>query len=289
MKRLLVMGLCLGLLAGCAQVYDGPTEEKRVLVRQEWTSYHRFEGFAELEPITHLVEYGYDQEGNRAFLRQNFNGKDQWIRRSSYDEAGREIREAVSDYHWGIPILRQVEETTFDAAGRVQTKTTSSLKFWENSTTYYIYEGNIEIQTDGDGNEIHWCETRTDEAGRVAELVYRDFSYRYTYDAAGNTIRMERLQDGEITYVEDMTYDDQNRILSRSYLSGGERKTIRWTYDDARHTITCHRQDGSNHVEYYNGYGEMYYRADYDDEGNLSAEEYRTYDTILIRAKEDAS
>ncbi len=286
MKKLLMLLLCL-LLTGCAQSYDGPTVEARVLLQQEF-----FDVDGEERTCTFLVVNSYDVYGNLA--RTSTQRKDylEVVTNYRYDDQGRERSATTWETRWGIPIFRKQVNTTYDDQNRMVRQTVQPLAFWEGYHNDYTYADGVTTmtRTDRDGNQTLCWEEHTDDQGRISKNVYEDYTYHYHYDDAGNRIREERMDDARVTYWTDRTYDDQGRMLSQSYPStDGTLRTHRWVYDDEVHTVTLYRWDGYVTVEHYNEYGENYYTAKYNDRGVLTGEDWNTYGVIQVPTKEDAS
>ncbi len=308
MKKRILLALCLLLLTGCAQSYDGPTEEKRVLskVTSEWMP------FGDWSSIPSRTEYAYDIYGNRARVMEYRENELTSETRSRFDEEGRVISSQYIDHTAWIPHTTCRETWEYDDQGRIleQSQWEGWFKLiYRTETVYDDLGGHTRTYTQSDGrtditvhtvtrNEQGLVATSTyggdithyeyDEAGRLIKLVTADSVTCIVYDERGNEIHRETTSP-EGTYVSDQTYDDQGRPLTARYWgTDGEiyNDTV-YVYDDYGYTCTQTRRDGDSRQETYNSLGELLTVLDIGKDGQVHREEHYFYDTIEVPAQKE--
>ncbi len=276
MKRCLLLALCLLLLTGCAQSYDGPMEEKRVLLREEHASFS-----GDTRRITHTSEYQYDLYGNQVLI-----GVGNSSVKITYDDQGRQIRCT----NGSIPFFSTRQSYTYDDQGRLLTETYRPVRFWYGYTYTYQYEERKQTMTLTNwlGMVRYTEETYYDAAGNTLRQVLNEWEYHYTYDDQGHMLTARSYWNGEPETLNEYTYDDQGRLIQDvcTTLSRASATEItRVEYDDVQGTVTT--TTGTDRtVEYYNEFGERYRISTYKDD-ELTLETLFHYGTIQVAAKEE--
>lgn len=254
MKKLLSILLCLLLLAGCAETYDGPTELKRVLDSTEEVHIGQ-DGEVYYEV---WEDYSYDIYGNLAQTVSKVNGEPSLRTVYRYYEDGSMKSMTQYDLSGWFPRLILHGSYTYDDQGR-QTGLVqwSGLKRTEQTTVYddenrtvtTIFEGaTTVVQLNEEGKSLRSETTHDDGTIELIEHEYR-----------GNTHINRYYRNGELEKVYENTYDDQGRELSWTEIVDGERELI-WR------------------IEYGDGYEKKYYEAmervittGYNEDGTVKA------------------
>ncbi len=295
MKKCLSLLLCILLLTGCANIYDGPVQKERVLSQK--TSYHYY--YLD-EAYTTRERYDYDINGNLArVLSYNTqlleSEKLSWETRTRYDDQGRKTSETGIDHSGWFSHATQRESYTYDDQGRVLTHTYRD--FWGRMTneTAYAYDGATEKRTYTSVNDgVTSVSSYTqfyNEAGLPEKLQAEDGDEnRYFYDGRGNLTRREDWVEGKLYSTAQWEYDEQDRQICFTACDayGALQIQLFYEYDDTNRTMTRTNSDGSKRVEQYDENGDLVTVTDYDSDGEPQMEEHYFYDYIEVPAdKED--
>jgi RHS repeat-associated protein len=198
-----------------------------------------------------------------ASLVDAFEDRSGHVTNYSYDEALRQ-REITTS-------LGAVTDFTFDALGRVATKTDPA---GTTSYAYDLFDHPVQV-TDPDNVPDTHVRIETfayDNFGKLVQQTGADkYPITYTYDAVGNKIAMTDADNHETQW----TYTDRNLVATKTYADG---TSYAYTYDGADHPLT--RQDalGRTTTYAYNAQGlkaSITYPDDpaviftYDQQGNM--------------------
>ncbi len=288
MKRWIALALCL-LLTGCASTYDGPVEEKRVLSRCTTEYYHVLGEEADVS----WKSYTYDIYGNRAQVREYEDSKLTQERRYTYDERGNPITCATISHTGRFPHTVQRTESTYDAENRLTSHTVRDFWFRELYRYHYRYEGGrTTITRVEQGQEyVSWEEKYLDDAGQVQKVLSSAGSERRCfYDDAGNPIRVEQWEEGQLYGTTLRTFDDQGRVLQyQDYDAAGallNQTDYTYTQLEFSYTITSRFQDGTSRVEEFRPDGEPITIEYRDAQGQVTLRQFYIYDTIEVPKEE---
>ncbi len=226
--------------------------------------------------------YTYDERGNRLSATHT-----DWYDQKSeafftYDENNNLLTERLI----GADGQNNGEYTyTYDTEGRL-VKEVQCL-FGHTTTIDYTYNAEGKLLTErwdsGEGSWYVWEYTYPDS--NTEKKVYSsDTTTNYeeittVYDAGGNILRVNALQEGEFYYEQEFTYDERGNVLT-SYDSFGDIRVTN-TYD-ADGKLIAAKSTG----EYYDDKWEATYT--YDDKGNL-VEEVRGRTTTVYTYDADGN
>ncbi len=296
MKKLLMLLLCL-LLAGCAEVYDGPVEEKRVLSSVGTEHYYSIP--APDQTVTTTLwyttteRYTYDIYGNRAQVREYRDQELVREQRHTFDDRGNLTSTTYIDHTDWIPLPVSYEKHTYDAENRRTSMTHRDRWYREQYRYQFLYEGNrITTTYIADGREsITWSEELLDEQGRLQKDLDSDGSERrYFYDDAGNNIRLEHWAEGVLVRYSEYTYDDRSRMLSNTNweADGTIRSQLSYSYEDHDYgyNVTQNNHTGTTRVYEYNTLEELITVTVYDSSGAILMQQRYGYDLIEIPKEE---
>lgn len=233
MKKLLSLILCLLLLAGCAETYDGPTELKQVLDSTEEVHIGQ-DGEVYYEV---WEDYSYDIYGNLAQTVSKVNGEPSLRTVYRYYEDGSMKSMTQYDLDMWFPRLILHGSYTYDEQGR-QTGLVqwSGLKRTEQTTVYddenrtvtTVFEGGTTVvQLNEEGKSLRSETTYEDGRVDLIEHEYRENLHITRY-----------YRDGELETIYENTYDDQGRELSWTEIVDGERELI-WRREYGEDYETC--------------------------------------------------
>lgn len=285
MKKLFAILLCILLLAGCAETYDGPTETKQVLSEYEVRHYYSFFDWEAEQSISRST-YAYDIYGNRVRELSYDNGELVQETRMKYDEQGREISRTDIDREGWFPIIEGHNKRTYDEQGRVLSYSYHNGWGVEQSRSTYTYddEANTMTWSNGEGDSIIYY---YDENGLHLRSVSDDgYETIYQYDDRGNRIGWTATKDGVFWGSYEACFDEQSRLIwGTSYDERGVQSShTTYTYDDEANTTTITKSDGSVRYEYRDGDGRLYLIEDYTSEGELSMVQQYFYRDIRVPA-----
>ena len=187
-----------------------------------------------------------------------------------YDSLGRQIETIEPNPDTGQAYPAITTSTTYNADGNVLS-TTDEL----GNTTNYVYDhlGRQASVEDPDGNTTHYTYdpdgnelTETDPDLNVTAYTYDAFGREtsvtnasgttsYAYDADGNLVQKTDADNNVTTYA----YDYLNRETAEIW-SGGDNRTISYTYDLAGEMLTVSDSANGTSPEYayqYNSLGQV--------------------------------
>ena len=262
MKKIFSLLLVILLLAGCAETYDGPTEEIFVVSATRTSHY----GFTEEDTLYHQTDYSYDIYGNQVMEL----------------EYGIRFHDEEAEPH--LKTLR-----TFDENGnctRQRQYAVSGLIPKKLVDIRYEYDekGRMTAHLDQMQEQYSWTAVYDDEA-RTMTCTYPHAVSVSFFDEHGNTVRQETtFQNGETssiifefradgqrisarydetggTTLFTYAYDDQGRLLTVTETTdSGTREIVRYEYQDdctiqynfdGTHIVTAYNADGCITHEYH--------------------------------------
>ena len=286
MKKLISLLLCLLLLTGCAETYDGPTETKYALTEYTVTHYYSFFDWAE-ESYTSRTVYAYDIYGNRVRSMEYRDGELESVSNMKYDDRGNLISEKDWDHTKWIPLPDGGRTFTYDDQNRLLTTVYYGGWGKETSRSTYTYDDEARIRTwSNDSGDVQT--TWMDENGRELRQTLDKYETVYEYDENGNLTGSYSYENGALIERYEARYDDQNRqTWGGRYDADGQLKTqTNWEYDEHSHTVTTTRPDGNVRIEYYHADGRLYMIEDYSEDGTISMLQQYYYQEIQVPAKE---
>lgn len=313
MKRMIALFLCLLLLTGCAQVYEGPTETVYVLgeVKRITTPFGDEDSRTEERTV-----YAYDIYGRVAQTLEYRDGEENRKTVNTYDDRGNLIREEYYSMGGWFPKCYHTTEYTYDEQNRCITTVEDNNK--ERFETRYTYDDEANSRTTYGQDSV--CVETYDENGfllrkegydsqgdflveytrrpdgeplteHTVEPGGKEYTYYFEYDDQGGRVA-EFLEENGVrteTYRCSYEYDEQGRVLRTIELTGGVRQNHgSWEYDDIERTKTFYL-DGKKNIMYrYDAEGREIERISYDE--NTGAETIhttRTYRPIQVPAEEE--
>ncbi len=290
MKKLLTIFLGILLLAGCAETYDGPTEEVPMLTEYTVTQIYDIPGW-EGEQHTSSATYTYDIYGNRVKTMSYDEGELAEVVNMRYDDRGNVIEETRWDHSGWIPYIDRRVKRTYDEKDRQLTYTSYNMFGVEQDRSSRTYDDEDRTSTfEGSMDRIVYY---YDENGLLLHSVGTGAAGTsetfHTYDAAGNSIGWTETLNGEPFGRGEAGYDDQNRLIwSKQYNEQDALyQHITYTYDDEAHTMTTQAKDGDIRIEYYTADGRISLIEDYNDEGELTMYQQYDYRDIRVPTKEE--
>ena len=287
MKKCILL-LCVLLLAGCAETYDGPTVEQPMLTEHLITYYYSFSGWEEEQSTSRMV-YAYDINGNRVRKLDYTDEELTSETKMRYDDRGNQISAVYWDHTGWIPVIERRIEQTYDDQDRLTSYISYDAWGREESRSTYTYddEANTMTWSDGEGGQsIDYY----DENGRTIRSVSESggitYATDYIYDDRGNRTGMTSWEDGEISGIYQSRFDEKNRLIWSARYDPGFHliSETRYTYDDEANTMTQTRSDGGKRVEYYHPDGRRDRIEDYHADGSLSMVQTYTYRDIQVPA-----
>ena len=284
MKKLLAIILCLLVLAGCAETYDGPTELKSVLASTEESHYdvegHVYE--------TLWTDYSYDIYGRLAMEVTTRNDEPSLKTVYRYYEDGSMKSCTQYDLSGWFPRLILHAKYTYDAQGRNTSLVQwSSWEKMEQVTTYDDEARTVTTVVDGARTVMH-----LDEEGRPlrSETVFDDGTTDLQEHEYRDNSKITRCYlNGELDRVWEYSYDDQGRELEWYETKDGVRKLIRrYEYGDG-HDI-CHNElAGKIITTGYNEDGTVKAIRETDAQGRIIRTEINRRTDIRVPAEEGAT
>ncbi len=289
MKKLLSILLCLLLLAGCAETYDGPTESKAVLSTIQ-TAYY------DTETENHQygrTEYAYDIYGNQSIELD--------YRLHSFDEKQEPYRKTVRTYDKNGNCIRQRQ---YDTSGWFPRKLADIRYKYDDRGRMISHQDKLDPQ-------FCWTAVYDDEAHTMTCTYAHAVSVSY-FDENGWTIRQETtFQNGEtsaiinefradgqrvsVRYEESgtvtlhsYTYDDQGRVVTMSETTDdGTRVLFRYEYGEKHKTQ--YNLDGTKIVTTYNDDGSIHYFYHTDSADRVTQDGMYYYTEILVPVREEVT
>lgn len=254
MKKLLAIVLCLLLLAGCAETYDGPAELKSVRDSREENYMDEDGNIYE----TLWTEYSYDIYGRLAQTVETVNGEPSLRTVYRYYDDGSRKSETQYDLTGLLPWPTLHAAYTYDDQGRQ----TSLIQWYnwekteqittyddENRTVTTVFDGGTTIvQLSEEGKSLRSETTYADGTTGLIEHEYRGSTHITTY-----------YRNGGLEKIYENTYDDQGRELTWSECEDGTWELIwRWEYGEGYKTC-------------YYGQIDLIITTDYNDDGTVKA------------------
>lgn len=308
MKKLIAIFLCVLLLTGCAQTYEGPTETVYVLseTTKEYTdfNYGRHE----------RVVYAYDIYGRVAQTMEYRDGEENNKTVYTYDDRGNLLREEYYSLTGWFPKRHQQTFYTYDEqdrltsmiyefGGKKETEHRYAYDDEENSRTTFYFDS-VTVETFDENGDLVRKESRYSDGYELAEYTLRpdgqpmtvryieadgrDYTCHFEYDDHGERIARTVEENGVL--VEDYRYryeyDDQGRKLRMLELTGGtEIEMTRWEYDDLNRTLTVWHRGEKDTTIRYDDAGREIERISYDSKTGEAALIYTyTYRPIQVPA-----
>lgn len=282
MKKLLSILLCLLLLAGCAEPYDGPTSAKRVCTRSEMEVFNPDGSHSHW----YREEYAYDLYGNRTQVLSYHN--DELAEKSilRYDDQGNVLRQdSYAGGSW-LPFPSYTYTYTYDDRGRQISST--NRHGWEKSTVTTVYDDEAMTRTvTGYGNvavdylnEQGWV-LRTEQTFSDGRFILTE----YERSAEGWLLGARSWENGVLTSESVLTYDDQGRILTQTEIEDGVSTLLfAWEYGENRETMFY--SDGASNTVVYHDDGTMQCQYRTEADGHLVSETFYYYTEIQVPAEE---
>lgn len=313
MKKILTIVLCLLLLTGCAQVYEGPTETVYVLGEVNRTLTVFGGEFINQERTV----YAYDIYGRVAQTMEYWNGEERNKTVYTYDDHGNLLREEYYSLSGWFPKRTQQTFYTYDEQDRLTSmiyefggkketehryayddETNSRTTFYFDSVTIETFDENGELvhreYRNSDGTELVEYTLRPDgqpQSTRHIEADGREYTRHFEYDDRGECIAMTTEEAGVFTedYRYRYEYDDQGRKLRKVEVTGGiQAEMYRWEYDDTVRSVTIWHQGGKSDTIRYDDAGREIERISYDSKTGEAALIYTyAYRPIQVPAKEE--
>lgn len=279
MKKLITIILCVLLLAGCAESYDGPTETRKVLAEYEIRQYSPVDDSV----WTNRSTNAYDVYGNWVRQLCYDEGELESELRWTYDERGNQISEVLIDHTGWIPLINYRGKMTYDDQDRLLSSTMYDMWGRKEGETRYTYDDEARTATWSSdvGNSIIYY---YDENGREVRNVSSDGAETiFIYDERGNLTGWTSSQDGVILERCEAGFDAQDRRLWSVTYDGNGTEISRTTYDyDEAKSITKD-SDGSR-IDYFDEDGDITLVETYDLDGKLTRSEQYFYRDIQVPA-----
>ena len=286
MKKLISLLLCILLLTGCAETYDGPTESTAVLSKILTTYYDPTGGDSQYG----RTDYAYDIYGNQVMELE-------YAIRSHDGEAEPHLKTLRSfDEHGNITRQRQ-----YDVSGLIPKKLVD-IRY------EYDEKGRMTAHLDQMQEQYSWTAVYDDEARTMTCTYPHAVSVSY-FDEHGNTIRQEtvfengdtsgiifefdangnrisaRYEETVGTTLHAYTYDDQGRVLTMTETTdGGTELLFRYEYRDD--CTIQHNPDGTRIVTTYNDDGSEHYRYYTDSTDHITKDSMCYYTEIQVPIEE---
>lgn len=311
MKKMIAFLLCLLLLSGCAQVYEGPTET--VWVVSETTKEYAGSYYGHPERAV----YAYDVYGRVAQTMEYRDGEESNKTVYTYDDHGNLLREEYYSLSGWFPKRTQQTFYTYDEQDR---RTSMIYEFGgetesehhyayddEANTRTTTYFGSVTVETFNENGELVRKESRNSDGtvveeytlrpdgqpktARFIEVDGRDYTCHLEYDDHGELIAMTTKNGSVFTenYRYRFEYDDRGRKLRKVELVGSaETELTRWEYDDRDRSVTIWTQGERDTTIRYDDAGREIERILYDSKTGEAAMIYTyTYRPIQVPAKEE--
>ncbi len=286
MKKLFSLLLCLLLLAGCAETYDGPTESKFVLSRIDTTYY----GTSVEDSRYQRTEYAYDIYGNQAMeLQYRIHDGDaddephlKTVR--SHDQNGNCIRQRQYDVSGLIPRKLVDIRYAYDERGRM----TAHLDKKEPQFSWTaVYDDEARTMTCTYNNAVSvsyfdehgWTirQETTFQNGETSAIIYE-------FRSDGQRISARYEESGGVT-LHSYTYDDQGRVLTMSETTEAGTELL-FLYEYGEKHMIQYNADGTKIVTTYNDDGSPHYFYHTDSADHITQDGMYRYTEIQVPAEE---
>ena len=288
MKKRISLLLCLLLLTGCAETYDGPTESTAVLSKILTTYYDPTGGDSQYG----RTDYAYDIYGNQVMeleyaIRSHDGEAEPHLKTiRAFDEHGNITRQRQYDVSGLFPKKLVDVRYEYDDQGRLTATTHRPGEAWDNDTTVYDDEARTRTYTGHGGtaidymNELGWV-IRTEQVFADGRAVLTEYDRR----PDGQIAAMRDFENGELTTTLVYTYDDQGRVLTITEITeSGSELLFRYEYPDG--CLIQHNSDGTKIVTSYNDDGSIHYRYFTDSTDHITQDVMYYYTEIQVPAKE---
>lgn len=282
MKKLLAIVLCLLLIAGCAETYDGPTELKSVRASREENYMDEDGNIYE----TLWTEYSYDIYGNLAMEIESRNDEPTLRTVYRYYDDGSTKSCTQYDLSGWFPRMILHAKYTYDDQGRQ----TSLVQWfgWEKMEQFTIYDDeNRIVTTDFDGGRTV---AYLDEEGRGirSETVYdsgHTLLIENEYQDRNHIVRY--YENGELNLISENIYDDQGRYVSWYQTRDGKRELV-WRYEYGEDYEICYDESiGRTTTTGYNEDGTIKAIVETDEHDNIIRHVIYRYTDIRVPAEEE--
>ncbi len=286
MKKLVSLLLCILLLSGCVETYDGPTENKAVLSKI-LTTYHDPTGEDSQYGRT---DYAYDIYGNQVMeldfrLRFHDEKEEPHLKTvRTFDENGNCIRQRQYDVSGLFPRKTVDVRYEYDEQGRmISCQEAGEPRYsWtavyddEKRTLTATYAHAVSVSFfDEHGNTIR--QETVFENGDTSGIIFE-------FDAQGNRISA-RYEETVGTTLHAYTYDDQGRVLTMTQTTAeGTELLFRYEYPEG--CMIQYNRDGTKIVTSYNDDGSIHHRYYTDSTDHVTQDVMYYYTEIQVPAKE---
>ena len=262
MKKLISLLLCILLLTGCAETYDGPTEGKAVLSKILTTYYDPTGGDSQYG----RRDYAYDIYGNQVMeleyaIRSHDGEAEPHLKTlRAFDENGNITRQWQYDVSGLIPKKLVDIRYEYDDQGRM-TAHLDQMQEQYSWTAVYNDEAKTMTCTYPHAVSVSYFDDRGNTIRQETVFENGDTSgIIFEFDANGNRISA-RYDETSGTTLHAYTYDDQGRVLTMTETTDGGTEllfryeyrddcTIQYNYDGTK-IVTTYNDDGSEHYRYY--------------------------------------
>lgn len=284
MKKLFSLLLCILLLAGCAETYDGPTKTEYALTELATTYYSASDGSGETDRTT----YAYDAFGNLVRSCIYDNGELVAEYKRSYDDRGNLTSLVTWDHTGLIAFPRAHASYTYDENGRLLTvthrngigiKTGSDTYTYDDEAGTVAWDGTYDTQT-------KWLT----EAGAPLRTVTHsevgggDLETLYEYDDLGRNTKVISSQNGTVFSTVEFRYDSQDRIVEE-IICGTEGEVLTHNiHEYTENTITTYDRDGGKTVQTLHLDGRADKVEQFDSAGGLVMLTQYLYEQIQVPA-----
>lgn len=282
MKKLIAIVLCLLLLAGCAETYDGPTELKSVRDSREENYMDEDGNIYE----TLWEEYSYDIHGRLATVIETRDDEPTLRTVYRYYEDGTRKSETQYDLTGWFPRMILHAKYTYDDQGRQ----TSLVQWhgWEKMEQFTTYDDeNHTVTTEFTGGRTI---AYLDEEGRGlrSETVYDSGRTELRENEfQGQTTITRWYLNGELDTMWEYTYDEQGRLLTWYETKDGKRELVQsWEYGEGCE-ICYDETTGEATTTGYNDDGTVKAIVETDENDQIIRHVIYRYTDIRVPAEEE--
>ena len=282
MKKLISLLLCLLLLSGCAETYDGPTVSKSVCTVMEMETYNPDGSISQ----NIREEYAYDIHGNRSQVLSWYDDDPYEKSILRYDDEGRLLRSDTCDAGSWLPFPRYTYIYTYDDQGRMTSTTNRYRREKSTTTVTYDDEAKTRTTTAYGGvtveylNEQGWV-LRSEQVFTNGSTVLTEFDRR----PDGKPLAYRSYEDGILISETVITYDDQGRILTQTEIKDGI-STLLFSFEYGEDYEKRTDSDGALTVIQYHPDGTMDCQVRYDESDRLQSMTRYSYTEIQVSAEE---
>lgn len=284
MKKCIILLLCILLLSGCSQTYDGPTKTEYALTEQTTTYYAASYDSGETDRIT----FAYDSFGNLVQSCTYDNGELVAEYKRSYDDRGNLTSLVTWDHTGLIAFPRARTSYSYDEKGRLLTvtrrngfgiKTGSDTYTYDDEAGTVAWDGTYDTQT-------KWL----NEAGAPLRTVTHsgvgggDMETIYEYDDQGRNTKVTSYQNNAVLITVEYRYDDQNRIIEEINRGPEGEVLTHNIHEYTENTITTYDRDGGKTVQTLHSDGRADKVEGFDSAGNLIKLTQYFYQQIQVPA-----